>query len=69
MNSLFLKVGNQIINREHVCGVQYNTFSNQPEHTSKLIVFTVDGREIIFYDQDADLLWEIFDASAFTIRD
>lgn len=67
MNSVFIKSGNQIFNREHVCGVQYNTIETlrfNDVHHSKLSVFTVDGKEIIFYDRNADILWEVLSDSS-----
>lgn len=71
MQSVFIKSGNQIFNREQICGVQYNKADEMPDmfrfngaHKSKLSLFTVDGREVIFYDRKADILWDVLSDSA-----
>lgn len=67
MQSLFIKSGNQIFNREHVCGVEYFKFPESTrfeQHSSALIVYTINGKEIKFYDRKADILWEVLSDSS-----
>lgn len=68
MESLFIKVGNQIFNRINVCGVEYKTFSEEDSKLvgckSKLRLFTVDGKEVLFANEQADILWTMFSESS-----
>lgn len=73
MNSLFIRVGNQIINRELVCGVEYKKFSQADAKfvgaKSRLTVFTTDGKEVVFKDENADLLWDVFNSASLSLKD
>ena len=60
MNTL-IKYGNQMFRLESVCGTEYKKFSEKDRPitgcASKLTVFTNDGREIVFKDAGADVVY------------
>lgn len=61
MMSKALRVGNQVVFVEHVCGVEYKRFADEDVqmvgYKSMLIVYTVDGRSVMFKNEEADVIW------------
>lgn len=73
MNSVFIKVGNHIINREQVTRVEYKKFSDHDatilNASSMIMIYTADGGSQRFTDNDADLWWDVFEGSSLALRD
>ncbi len=59
----FIKLQNQIVNFEQICGVEYKKFDKETQkilgYMSRCSVFTTDGRETIFTDKNADKIWDL----------
>ena len=61
MKSVFIKSGNQIFNREQICTVWYEEFSDQP---NVIHVYTTDGGGIQFTGKNAEILWKAMSDSS-----
>lgn len=59
-----IKCENQILVLEHVCGAQYTHMIDSADKEmvgfkSRLLVFTVDGKEIRFLNESADAVYSV----------
>lgn len=67
----FIKCGNQTVCLEHVCGAEYKKFGAQDSkflgYSSSLRIFTVDGKEVLFLDRNADQMWELLNSAALDV--
>lgn len=62
--SKFVKIQNQFVNMDQVCGCEYKKF-HAPDIAlmgaeSIFKIFTTDGKEIIFKNEAADVMFEFF---------
>lgn len=57
-----IRIGNQVIFAEHICGIEYKSFSQEDAkivgYTSTLTIYTTDGRGISLRDESAEVVWK-----------
>lgn len=67
-----IKIGNRVFQLEAICRAEYGNKSGEIKAmmnaTSYLHVYMVDGKDFTLFNESADLLWKVLEASALTLQ-
>lgn len=61
MMSKALRIGNQVVFVEHICGIEYKMFAEKDVemvgYRSMLMIHTTDGKSVALKNDEADVIW------------